>query len=72
MYLLTDGNVVSSRRNSHTLNRLNIIREFNKLHLILAGIDKFFDNRLASSVYKLQFLFLLDKADRIFEVKAAI
>lgn len=72
MYFLADCNVITSGRNSHTLNRLDIIRKFNKLHLILATINKFLDNSLTGSVDKLQFLLLLDETDRIFKIEVTI
>ncbi len=53
IYFLTDRNMVPGGRYSDTLDRLNIIRKFNKLHLILIRINEFFDNSLASSVDEL-------------------
>lgn len=72
IYFLADRNMVPGGRNGDTLDRLNIIRKFNKLHLILIRINEFFDNGLASSVDELQFLLLFDKTDGVFEVEVAI
>lgn len=53
IYFLTDCNMVPGGRYGDTLDRLNIIRKFNKLHLILIRINEFFDNGLASGVDEL-------------------
>jgi hypothetical protein len=55
--------MISCRRYGHAFNVLNIIRKFNKFHMI--AVNSFFDNSFANSINNLKFLLLLNDSNLI-------